>query len=231
MSLTIEDIRNPARASGFTGVERNRYAENSGRAPFRAIRVLQTKPTQKFWHGPRRATVEEAAQDYCDYMNSRATPATPALKSAGHKRVAKQSSPAVQKARQALREALAAEKAAKPASRGYIYLVGEIVSNALGLNHERKWELIMTMAVKVGYSDDPPVDGRVGGMQTSNPRILVLLGTIRGYKADEDAMHAKYIEDNVLHEWFRPTPELFSEFGVSIRAKSPSAICVTKGEV
>lgn len=233
MTMTIEDIRDSSRASGFQHVDANNSAGTKGHGggkPYRG-RGKQDGRGRPDWRGPRRATAEEAAADYVAYVNNSLTPATPALKSAGHKRVTKVSSPAVQAARQALRDALAAEKASKPASRGYIYLVGEIASNALGLSDSRKWELIKPMAVKVGYSDDPPVEGRTAGLQTSNPRILVLLGTLRGYKADEDAMHAKYIEDNVLHEWFRPTPELFSEFGVSIKAESLSTICVLKGEV
>lgn len=234
MTLTVDDIRDSSKISGFAHVGVNNSGgtrgHGGGKPYFAKKRVAQGSGPGTIWTSTRRATAEEAAQDYCDYMNGQATPATPALKSAGHKRVTKVSSPAVQAARQALRDALAAEKASKPASRGYIYLVGETASNVLGHQAEHKWALIKTMAVKVGYSDDPPVDGRVAGLQTSNPRILVLLGTLRGTKGDESALHAKYIEDNVLQEWFRPTPELFSEFGVRTKAEANGTLCVLKGE-
>ncbi len=229
--ITVEDIRKPSNISGFRNVSLSMGARPSGHGQRGDRFQAEHRHKSVRWRGPARRSAVEAAQDYCDYINGSATPATPALKSAGHKRVTKQRSPAVQAARQALRDALAAEKAAKPASRGYIYLVGESASNVLGHQAEKRWALIKTMAVKVGYSDDPPVDGRVAGLQTSNPRILCLLGTLRGTEDDERALHAKYIADNVLQEWFRPSPELFSEFGVSIKAQSVTTICAEKGEV
>lgn len=223
MTLTIEDIRNPARPSGFTGVERNRYAENSGRAPFRAIRVLQTKPTQKFWHGPRRTAAEDAAQDYCDYMNGQATPATPALKSAGHKRETPRptASQSVQALRQKLSAALEAERQGR---QGYLYLIGECFDGTL----PKSGHLIRNQAVKIGYSDAP--DARIAMLQTGNPRLLVLLGTIKGTQENERALHVKYIDDNVLQEWFRPTRELLSEFGLEVRALGHTSMWVKKGE-
>jgi hypothetical protein len=73
--ITIEDLRNPARQSGFDYV-RQSLDKRSGRtnpAPFAAVhqdsggyrKLSWSTP----WRGPRRATAEEAAQDYCDYVN------------------------------------------------------------------------------------------------------------------------------------------------------------------
>lgn len=63
--LTIEDIRNPDRASGFNYVNRatNAYRGTISTVPYHA-RAGGGK-----WHGPRRPEAEQAAQDYCDYIN------------------------------------------------------------------------------------------------------------------------------------------------------------------
>lgn len=236
MTITVEDLRNPNRKSGFSHVgkyDKGKTARgHGGGAPFVAeSNIGGGKDTAKpSWRGPRRLTAEEAAQDYCDYINGSATPATPALKSAGHKRATREKygTEAVREARQVLRELLAKERATQ-GPQGFIYLIGESVTNMnLGTPSGRKWELVSTRAVKIGYSDAP--DARIAMLQTGNPRVLALLGTIGGTLDDERALHAKYIEDNVLQEWFRPTPELLSEFGVKIKAQSPSTLCVVKGE-
>lgn len=72
--LTIEDIRNPKRKSGF-----NHVTAAGGRSPQGGTvrgkpwcAVKRVKPGTgpgSFWKGPRRAAAEEAAQDYCDYIN------------------------------------------------------------------------------------------------------------------------------------------------------------------
>jgi hypothetical protein len=80
---------------------------------------------------------------------------------------------------------------------GYVYCIGE----------ENR-----SMAVKVGFSDDATF--RIGALQTGNPRKLVILGVIRGTRADERDLHARYIKDNILNEWFKPTRELLEEFDI-----------------
>lgn len=66
--------------------------------------------------------------------------------------------------------------------------------------------------VKIGYSCKP--EARCGELQTGNPRALALLAKIEGTVEDERRMHEKYIEDNILGEWFIPTKELLREFGL-----------------
>lgn len=81
--------------------------------------------------------------------------------------------------------------------QGYVYCIAE----AEGLYP----------LVKIGYSDDPPA--RVPELQTGNGRKLFLLAYFAGTESDEKALHARYIKDNTLQEWFRPSDELLSEFG------------------
>lgn len=80
---------------------------------------------------------------------------------------------------------------------GYVYCIGE----------ENR-----SVAVKVGFSDDATL--RIGALQTGNPRKLVILGVIQGTRADERELHARYQNDNVLNEWFRPSEALLSEFNI-----------------
>lgn len=78
MTLTIEDIRNPDRSSGFNGVGFDRQHKTK---PYFAQKRLLNGPSRKgsHWFAPHRATAEEAAQDYCDFINSGAvSPATSA---------------------------------------------------------------------------------------------------------------------------------------------------------
>lgn len=79
--LTPSDIVNPKRKSGYDHVEYNEYAASTGRKPFRAVHRLSSSPRHQFWHGLRRATGLEAAQDYCDYMNGQLTPSLPSYPS------------------------------------------------------------------------------------------------------------------------------------------------------
>jgi hypothetical protein len=58
-----------------------------------------------------------------------------------------------------------------------------------------------TQAIKIGYSAKPP--RRVGDLQTGNPHKLVLLGTVGGKKADEEALHVKFAQYRLEGEWFR----------------------------
>lgn len=68
-------------------------------------------------------------------------------------------------------------------------------------------------AVKVGYSVKP--EARVSELQTGNPRELTLLASFEGTEQHEAMLHAKYIAHNILLEWFRPDPELLSEFALT----------------
>ncbi len=148
--------------------------------------------------GPRRATALEAAQDYCDYINGQATPATPALKRAGHaKAKRKPIAPAQQVALDILRDARA-----KPRTMGWVYLVIEDA------------RFIPATVGKIGWTSKNPPEARLNDYQAGNPRKLVMLGTIRGTKRREANLHRKYIANNVLGEWFYLTDALLSEFNI-----------------
>lgn len=73
--LTTEDIQNSARKSGFDYVgpnEKGGPTRNGRRPSWRASRGSRKTGTSGLeygWRGPSRATPEEAAQDYCDYVN------------------------------------------------------------------------------------------------------------------------------------------------------------------
>lgn len=100
------------------------------------------------------------------------------------------------------REARAKYEAQHP--EGYVYLVGES-----GPFRGQRF------AVKIGKSANLP-QYRLGGLQTGNPRKLVLLGYIETpdrHKAETE-LHARYAHLNILQEWFRPTAALMSEFGL-----------------
>lgn len=143
-----------------------------------------------------------------------ATPA-PALRSAGHKRSA---TPATRKdfSKQQeldrLRKRVRALEALKrEGSQGFLYLIG-MEFQTLYPSTEAGKVYIWTHAVKIGWSEAP--DARIASLQTGNPQKLVLLATKPGTLDDERALHAKYLPDNVLQEWFRPTMALLLEFGL-----------------
>lgn len=190
--LTVEDLRNPERRSGF-----NYVAAVAGPSRGNAHPYFQAKwnsgggersDLPKF-RGPARDTAEAAAQDYCDFRNGAQQSVgrlTVNLNRAGHhaKRVAKG---ALRRKRSGRRR--------QAAKLGYVYCIGEEGS---------------ATAVKIGYAGTPTL--RIGSLQTGNPRKLVILGVLRGTKADERELHAEYQEHNILGEWFRPTARLLSEF-------------------
>jgi hypothetical protein len=156
--------------------------------------------------GPARKTPFEAAQDYCDYINSGQIPAPmPALKSAGHagKRASLPRDREVEYALGVLRDA----RAQRRGKQGYVYLIVEDV----------------LCYGKVGFSTNPAA--RVAELQTGNPRKLRLLCSKPGTEADEAALHAKYAPNNVLQEWFLITKELLLEWDVKYQIK-PAAQAV-----
>lgn len=61
-------------------------------------------------------------------------------------------------------------------------------------------------AVKIGYSADPAA--RLGGLQTSSPDRLRLLGVCPGDRNDEAALHERFAHLHLRGEWFRDGPEL-----------------------
>lgn len=115
------------------------------------------------------------------------------LRSPGHVGRKPTNDPEVAYALGVLRDA----RAQRAGKQGYVYCIGER-DRAVG--------------VKVGYSVNPTA--RVAELQTGNPRELVLLGAIEGTEADERDLHERYVADNLIGEWFRPTAALLSEFDI-----------------
>ncbi len=196
--LTIEDIRNPKRKSGFDHI--NRQTPNGRTRVYYNAQVYGGKLSKAghSWRGPNRATAEEAAQDYCDYINSQrtASPATPALKSAGHQgqrdRIDRDEE--VEAALGVLRD----RRGARQGRQGYVYLIGEVEGDK--------------PLFKIGYSTNP--EARLREIQTCNGRILALFAKIPGTMADEAALHAKFIHLNTVQEWFKYDPSIFEAFGI-----------------
>lgn len=193
--LTPADIANPTTQTGYSYVQKvggQPSRVNVKKTYYQAIkRVASGVGPGKKWTGPGRATALEAAQDFCDYINALNAPGPLArLKSVGHegRRTPMPDDPEVQAALGVLRDA----RGQREGRQGYVYLVtdGDLY--------------------KVGYSTNP--HARVPELQTGNGRPLRLLFYFPGTLADEAALHLKYIDYNTVQEWFRPTPELRSEF-------------------
>lgn len=202
--ITVGSIRNSARLGGYDHV--HRAGQHPGR--WRAVVYggkLDTAGTA--WRGPVRNTPLDAAQDYCDHANGNPTGMWRPLRTAGHtgpRKPSKQTKhPKLVEADRLRREAMA-DISSTDDNSGYVYCIGENRS---------------TVAVKVGKSKDHP-QHRLGGLQTGNPRLLVVLGYIETDDRHEleRKLHAKYANLNLLQEWFRPTRELLSEFKLTLAA-------------
>lgn len=188
-----QDIANDDRQSGYDHVGFTRDVAK----PYHAqVYGGKNNAAGHAWQGPARATAFEAAQDYCDHMNGQ--PGRP--KPAARKRpAATPRTPRdklgddheVQAALGVLRDARAQRR---HLSQGYVYLISD------------------GTAVKVGYSTKP--EARVNELQTGNPRELLLLAKKQGTEVTEATLHNRFIDDNLILEWFRPSTALLSWFGV-----------------
>lgn len=98
-----------------------------------------------------------------------------------------------------LREARAARKGG---TAGYVYLICE------------RWNDGRASAFKVGFSVDP--EARVGELQTGNCRPLELLAKKPGTLSDEASLHKSFSEHHIQGEWFRPSQDVASHFGVTL---------------
>lgn len=196
--ITPNDIRNPARQSGYDHVGRNVPSKK----PYQAdVYGGKNDKAGRQFKGPRRATALEAAQDYCDYVNG-ATPAAPALKQHGHKATrTKRAKPkypkAVVDALEQKREIDRQYAAANP-RENFVYCYGE--TGCLDY-------------VKVGESDDPAA--RVAEGQTSNPRTLVPLGHFRAnqQRGADKVIHRRLAQHHHRGEWMKAHPDVLALFG------------------
>lgn len=60
--------------------------------------------------------------------------------------------------------------------------------------------------IKIGHASHP--QSRLRSLQTASRQELQLLATTPGTMADEKALHAKFSDDHVRGEWFRPSCKL-----------------------
>lgn len=197
--LTIEDIRNPKRKSGFDYVGYASSDKYPSKKPYQAMQHRKGVSGSRAI-GPRRATAEEAAQDHCDHENGLTVPQRRTqLKSAGHKARRKpgRAVPAeVSAAYGVIRDYRARSNAQ---SKNYVYLIGEMGGEY----------------VKIGESAKPEV--RPAELQTGNPRTLILLGyyevsTLRG--ADKE-VHQEFAAVHSQNEWFLPDDAILARFNLT----------------
>jgi hypothetical protein len=194
--LAPENLTNPKQASGYT-----RVAYRPHRATTKPYQAQgDVVKGQVRYLGPRRATAIEAAQDYCDFINSGAQ-ATPARPRAGHK--GKPVDPKVAEAKRLLYEARDDGD-----SSGYIYCVGE------------KGAAPSVARVKLGKSKSDPIY-RLSSLQTGNPRILYVIASkkVQDRHAAEKRLHEKFAEHCCTNEWFWAADcwdEILAEFGTKV---------------
>lgn len=193
--LTIDDLRNPKRKSGFNYVKVTWGGGNQKNNPITKYQSQHGSSKVGTRLGKRRATAEEAAQDYCNHVNGRNVQPIPALNNPGHAVRPKLPvmSEEVADALGVLRDA----RAQRMGRQGYVYCIGERSGGNQGY-------------VKIGYSVNP--EARVGELQTGNPRVLYLVAKMPGTEADEKRIHAKFIHKNVVGEWFHRDYDVLEEF-------------------
>lgn len=205
--ITPDDLRNPKVASGYDYVSSASPSANSiGRSAgtgqhWRAIAYNSLESSRKdgrSWWGSCRSTAKQAAQDFCDYFNGDQSSVPAVLTTAGHEYEVdeRDTDPEYQAALGVMRD----RKAQRAGKQGYVYLIVETTP-------EGRADL---SAGKVGYSTNPRK--RVAEGQTFNKRPLRLLCMKPGTEADERALHQKYINLNILQEWFHLTRELLLEW-------------------
>lgn len=61
--------------------------------------------------------------------------------------------------------------------------------------------------IKIGYTDRP-FDQRWKALQLASAELLVLIGTAAGSLREEQRLHARFGDDKVHREWFKPSPDL-----------------------
>lgn len=212
--FTIEDLRNPTRKSGF------RYVSAGGcGAGWQGSRNGGGR--RDGWRGPLRRTPEQAAQDYCDYVNGLPVAQQPKPRRSPKAPVLRRN---LQRAVHATRRTPSGAPSAQPRPRpiqpqkqrsGFVYLIG--------IMHDPDF-------VKVGWSSTSGFP-RLAELQTGNPNLLVGLAEVPGTLRDEYKLHCRYEPDNILNEWFRVSPELLGEFEVTPMAFAMAVDTVEIGDL
>ena len=190
--ITAADIANPARQTGYNHVQYSAHKGQNITKPYNAVVYGGTlDKAGRRWKGIMRATAEEAAQDYCDFINAdgQQPTAQAKLNRAGHTRVRKHGE---RSTRIVVRE--------EPKERqisGYVYCISD------------------GTALKIGKTTNHP-SNRVAELQTGNPRLLRLIACIETENVTEtEAMlHLRFEHLNVLGEWFDHDDMILMEFGV-----------------
>ena len=202
------------------------------------VRQPYCKPCKRFWNSLRTyvdgkliaPSMTEVRKALAAQQQGFVPPAQPTLKTAGHRRSA---TPATRKESAALRtqrhrvqheqrKLRKMEEREGSSVPGTVYLIAERFETAFPPRDPSK-VYIKNFAVKIGHTKK---DDRIAGLQTGNPRPLVLLAERPGTKDDERALHAKFIGDNVLHEWFRPTLSVLLEFGLRAQVRGNDHLLV-----
>lgn len=62
--------------------------------------------------------------------------------------------------------------------------------------------------IKIGWGQNP--QRRMAGMQTGNPRRLVLLGCMPATRKEERQLHARFADLRLAGEWFQPHEDILA---------------------
>lgn len=77
-------------------------------------------------------------------------------------------------------------------------------------------------AIKIGISYD--VNERLRVVQTGNPRLLKLLGSISGSKQLEDELHVRFIHLRIRGEWYRADKKLLDYISEVVMADTNESL-------
>lgn len=194
MKLTPNDLIKPSNVSGFRQVGHVVGPSRGTSAGY--FQAYENGGRAGDWKGPARGTALKAAYDYCERVNTGQAAPPKRLARAAAARVARD--PIEDNEVKAAYGVIRDHNAQLRGRQGFVYLISD------------------GEYVKVGYSVKP--EARVGELQTGNARELRLLASMPGTVEDERALHLRFLDDNLLLEWFRPSPALLSEFGLAWRA-------------
>jgi hypothetical protein len=197
--ITIEDIRNPDRVSGFNNVTSNGLRTNWRASSGNTTTAGGRTPG---WRGPTRKTPEAAAQDYVDFVNLttgkiQVRALHPRRRTIQIRRQ-RELSPAEQVAKDIVRDA----RGWRRGQEGFIYLVAE---------HEI---VVPGDFVKIGGTVADPPEQRLGDYQVGNPRRLYMVAKRSGTYADEQELHRIYAAERKVGEWFTATVDMLADFGI-----------------